>query len=92
MIKEKGELINRKVSWIMISFDNVSINILLVNKYIIQYHIILSYYFKIYLILNLSIIDRMQPVFNDLNSTHSSLTQLNITLKVIIYKAVIKTW
>jgi len=36
MIKEKGELINRKVSWIMISFDNVSINILLVNKYIIQ--------------------------------------------------------
>ena len=37
MIKEKGELINRKVSWIMISIlNNVSINILLVNKYIIQ--------------------------------------------------------
>ena len=47
------------------------------NLIIHKNHIILSYYFKIYLILNLSIIDRMQPVFNDLNSTHSSLTQLN---------------
>ena len=36
MIKEKGELINRKLSWIMISFDNDKINILLVNKYMIQ--------------------------------------------------------
>ena len=29
------------------------------------------------LVLNLSIIDRMQPVFSDFNSTHSSLKQLN---------------
>ena len=29
------------------------------------------------LILNLLIVDRMQPVFNDFNSTHSSLKQLN---------------
>jgi len=36
MIKAKGELINRNISWIMISFDNDKINILLVNKYIIQ--------------------------------------------------------
>ena len=33
MIKAKGELINRNISWIMISFDNDKINILLVNKY-----------------------------------------------------------
>ena len=36
MIKEKGELINRKISWIIISFDNDKINILLVNKCVIQ--------------------------------------------------------
>ena len=36
MIKEKGELIKLKISWIMISFDNDKINILLVNKYMIQ--------------------------------------------------------
>ena len=32
MIKEKGELINRKISWIMVSFDNDKISIILVNK------------------------------------------------------------
>ena len=36
MIKEKGELINGNISWIMISFDNDKINILLVNKCIID--------------------------------------------------------
>ena len=30
-----------------------------------------------HVILNLLILDRMQPVFNDFNSTHSSLKQLN---------------
>ena len=39
--------------------------------------IILSYYIKIYIILNVSIIDRIQPVFSDFNSTHGSLKQLN---------------
>ncbi len=34
--KKKAELINRNISWIMISFDNDKINILLVNKCIIQ--------------------------------------------------------
>ena len=36
MIKEKGELMNRKISWIIISFDIDNINILLVSKYVIQ--------------------------------------------------------
>lgn len=36
MIKEKAEVINRKISWIMISFDSDKINILLVNKCVIQ--------------------------------------------------------
>ena len=32
MIKAKGELINRNISWIMISFDNDKINILHYNR------------------------------------------------------------
>ena len=44
MIKAKGELINRNISWIMISFDNDKINILLVNKLIKKYNRIMWYW------------------------------------------------
>ena len=36
MIKENGEVMDRKISWIIISFDNDKTNVLLVSKYMIQ--------------------------------------------------------